>query len=78
MVAHQAVGEQAKGIAQACLCQGFEKGMVVVGPAKDSGPIITAVERVVNQAISHQTRLPSHGPRIGRCSVAGKRKYELL
>jgi hypothetical protein len=50
VIGHEAIAEEAKGIALLGLGQGFEKGGAVVVVAKDLFAVVAAVEGVVDQA----------------------------
>ena len=74
VIGHQAVAVQAKGVAALRLPQGVEKGLVVGGRGEHGGPIVAAVDGMVEQAVSDGSGPAWHGPRLRAARMTGKRK----
>jgi hypothetical protein len=66
VIRHQAVAEEAEGIAQLGLAQGIQERLEVVVPEENGEAVVAPVEGVVEQAVSDGSRLASHVHRLWR------------
>jgi hypothetical protein len=77
VVAHQAETLESKGVALLSLRQGFQERGKVGGAGEHRLRIVTAVERVVDQAVSDQPWRSSHGGSLTATGCLGKGQIEL-
>ena len=74
VVGQQTVAEEAEWIAQLCLGQGVEKGMVVHRVEEDGLAVVAAVEGVIGQALGDRSWQASHGETVPGSSRPGLKK----
>jgi hypothetical protein len=76
MIGHQTVTEQLEGITALGLPQGVKKSEVVHFFGENVSPVVSTIERVVDQSIMDSAWQASHMPRI-RPSWRSAKKNEL-
>ena len=74
VVRHQAIAEEPERVPLLRLGQRLNESLVVLGPGKDVGPVITPVQGVIDQAILDRSRKSPHDVKLHEWGWAGKEK----